>query len=499
MRIYPILVSMSLGCGGGVTTTDSSTTDPNVGVPCTPSWSLVTPDPVEGDTVEFRVECQNGEVQDSTLVILDGPAEVEVFADGRIEVPTGLDDAGHLELEIAVQSVTVESVSLDVWVADALGASGNAPVSPVTYRKEFGTMVLHLDIGGADIGDVPLAGTATWDGDAYPITLIAESLADQGQSKRTAILSATSAPIDWNEGGVDERTDLRLFSMGLDPSYMRQRMVHEMWEEMREDSGSDMQATTRAFYTTVYLNGTYHGLYLATEVPDADLNIEAGMDPFSEVWHATTEDANYDTLDAMGLEKVSLDVGFTKVSGGLLSDNSALESWLSSVIQTDADLMWSTLKVTADGQSWLDWMVLCQWAALSGHQTTGHALIRDAVTGTWVPLPWGFTSGLGLDDFGAPVPSNTVVDLSESNQGFSQILTSTIGSAAYTSAWDIHSLEPDGVLGQTWQNGKVDTWQTNTLLAFERDHSVWGAATSPEQGAADLLDWLGQRAVVASP
>ena len=44
--------------------------------------------------------------------------------------------------------------------------------------------------------------TATWDGDAYPITLIAESLADQGQSKRTAILSATSAPIDWNEGGV---------------------------------------------------------------------------------------------------------------------------------------------------------------------------------------------------------------------------------------------------------------------------------------------------------
>ena len=498
MRTYPIVLCLSLGCGGEVTPPDTGA-PPVGGVACTPSWSLLTPQPVEGDTVEFEVICQNGSIQDTTLTVVSGPAEVTVTPDGLVQVPTDLDDAGKLEVTVGVQSVTSEAVELDVWVADALGAAGNAPVSPTTYRREFDTLVLHLDLGGAAIGDVPQGGTATVDGDAYTVSVVAESSADAASAKRSALVTATGIPIDWNEGGVDDRTTLRLFSMGHDPSYLRQRMVHEMWEEMREDAALGTETATRAFYTTVYLNGAYHGLYLATEIPDADLVAEAGLSVLSEVWQATTEDANYDTVNTAGVDKLTLSEGFTKISGGIPGDNAALDAWIADLVEPDPNLMWGALQVTSDAQSWLDWMALCRWAALSGNQTVGHAVIRDATLGTWYPLPWGFDSGLGLDATGGAVAANASVDLTSANAAFDKILVSSGGSGLYQTTWDAHTTGPDGVLSLDWQQGKVTTWTENHGLAFDRDSTVWGTSPSPDQAATELEDWLSQRAAVATP
>ncbi len=495
MRTLPVLTLAIVACGGTPDDTDPGPTNPGTvtGPACDPQ-AVVTPEhPVEGDTVMWAFTCATGEAIGSyELSLSSGPAGASITADGAgLQFPTGDGDSGRHEVFVQFSGAgSIPEVFTDgQWVADDPG-SATGP-DPASYTKEFGLPVLHIDSDAA-LDDVGVGATLWWDGDSQVGTAgwLPGSVDDNG--KRDLVVTTGATPIDWNAGGVDDRSTLVLWSSNGDPSYTRRRLAHELWEELRE-SGTASGVPNRAFWTVVYLDGAYAGLFVAAGLPDTDLAVEADLSETSETWMGLDADANFRRLDAQGLPKLTLSQGLERTAG---TSDVAIEDLVAFASDSSAEDYWTQLATHINVEELVDYLVFAHHIGAEDSLASGVGFVFDPVGEQMHPTPWDLSTAFGLTRTGGSQDPAVHPDAGAANQLFSQLLAST-GGGTVGNTWTVLTATGQPLSADA-MHLRLDEWWLDITVSAERDRTVFGgSAQDVTDGQAALRAWIDDRAAAS--
>ena len=491
MKHSTIFVLLTLGCGGGSgepgTTTYGTTFVQNPAALCDPDFALLTPNPIEGDLVEVELRCASGNPFDDYVVTLEAAPNGDAAINGTLlTFSTGLDQAGEIEAFISFghPETIGETLIINLDIADAWNAAGNVAPDPLEYTDEFGTEVLWLDLAG-DPGVTPSAGTAYWKGDPYDVTVGFLNDEDAGNIKRNLLLTETGGlGIDFNERGVDDRSTLALYASANDPTRMRQRLSYEAWEALREPASDGWYA--KCFFTTVYLNGAYHGLYTGCELHDDQLLIENDLPATTSAWAGLDEDANFRREDAAGDPKISLTAGMDPLLGG---DSTQITAFVGHVADTDSPTFWATAGDWVQTAQVLDWAVFIEVAGLDKHVTTDSIWVYDPVLARHGVSLRNFDVSWGLDASGLAWPADTPIDHSRN-----QLLEHTwIGGKTSAENTLISLTSLAGTLGPTELHTTIADWDEELSAATPRDLEKWGSSEDYTAARDALETWIDDR------
>jgi hypothetical protein len=496
MKTTQLILFLAMACGGGgddTGQTGATTFESNPLAKCDPDATQLTPNPIEGDTVEIEIRCASGNaLTDYDVALVDGPEGASL--NGSIVTFTpGLADAGKTEVFLSFDHPETigETLIIKVDISDAWGVAGNELPDPATYDEEFGIEVLWIDLTtGSDITDTAQAATAIWHGNPYDIEVSTLGVDDAGNTKRDLWFGSTDAlGIDFNSGGVDTRTSMALLASANDPTRMRQRLGFETWEALREPSGGALYA--KCFFTTVYLNGEYNGLYTACELPDGELVGENDLPETTTAWMGVDEDANFRRMDAAGMDKLTLHDGLTPILG---SDTYSIDTFVAFVADNTPADFWADAANVVPTAHLMDWAVFARVAHLQDNITTGVIYGYNPDTDTQMISPWGYAHSFGLAADGTEVASDAPLDFSRN-----LLLEHTLdGGAVSVDATFVGQTAPGQIFDPLTLAMRVDEWDEEFSAAATRDLEMWGedpasygtATTALKAWFADRDAWL---------
>lgn len=486
--------------GAASTPTTGATSWPSPGPACDLASDLSTADHLEGDTITFTVSCTGAlTTGEADIELVNPPGGASFSAVSRQLVwSTGPADAARLELVFAARphgdTTSIPSagvVTVDV-VDDPFRADAE-PVDPATYPEEWGLPVANLQWTGEPNRTTNIDATFTWDGRAYTTGVQVHGRTSAKYPKLSYVVDFGDDELpmpDWG-GQVNH---LLLISTFDDNSYVRQKLAYDTWAAMAEHEGL-ARLTPRSFYTVVYINGEYQGLYLAVERIDDEFLDHMGFDRDANLYKAVEPDANFALTDAEGVEKTTLHQGFEKKEGLPEDDYSDLDALIAFTGGADPAEIIASADDHFDLAEAMDWLLLVFYAA--AEDTTCKNMYLVSSGGPFHLMPWDFNAAWGQNWRTYRIGADFSDDFSGDNRVFA-----AINEHAEDELWArFAAYRDDGPFALAWQESTVDAYYALIDRSAARDWQKWGDAYRSYDGWAaereddgDWTDYEGEKA-----
>ena len=245
----------------------------------------------EGETVVVQAECATG-FTGEPLAIEPLPEGAEWdAATATLTWTPGLDQGAVYELDVTGAG---EVGTVKIGVADRWDDPENQPVDPATYTEEYGLPVFHLVTGPGFNADDYTPATIVYRGHSYAGAEAknrgASSL-DYPKRSFTLKFSRDDKFGDQPIGFVGKRKVV-LNTTFDDNSYLRQRLVFELWNRL--DPG---HIQVQHYSAVLFLDGQYHGMYEVLDHIDEYLMEDHGFRQEGNLYKAVDHDANFRLVD----------------------------------------------------------------------------------------------------------------------------------------------------------------------------------------------------------
>ncbi|MCO4772569.1 MAG: CotH kinase family protein, partial [Deltaproteobacteria bacterium] len=412
---------------------------------------------------------------------------------------TTLADAGPVEVLFAVKPVGMggmpETVRASVWVVDDWTSPGNEPVDPQTYTREFGLPVMHI------LPDLPVSQSygdaTTWlDGVEYTSTVKIRGASSSDFPKNHFTMEFEPTQVDLGDYGLGRKDHLVLISTFDDNAYVRQKLVYDAWMEMAAFRGTT-PLTPRTAFIVVYLQGVYHGLYIAIDHIDDEFVGELGYDPDANLYKSVSHDANFWLTRNNGSPKSDLTSGWEKKEGPDedWSDLEGLTQWAGSI---DPATFAAQKDDWIETSEFIDWLLLVHHFAANDSAGKNAYIYNAPLDQRFHYVPWDFNHALGQDWRTLRVSADTHTHFENRNAIFSHLVNEP-GLA--TEVWAHYDalrapgapLAADRLLSLT--DGYYELIHPSAQrdwLRWAEEYATFGRWASQRQG--DLLDYPGERA-----
>lgn len=525
-----ILALLLAGCGpdgapdsGGADTdvaddaaADSASDTSGWGAPgaaCALASDLADPYLLEGESVAFTVSC-TGELAtaDADIVAVGLPAGATYDATTRAFAwTTGPADGGRIDVVFSVtprdgsaEVPTAETITF--WVADDPSDAANVAVDPATYTEEWGLPVFHIDVAAA-IGEEYTDASIVYGGHTYAATIKVRGASSSYYPKPSYMMEFDDEELPVDAWGV-HRDHLILLSTFDDNSYVRQKLVYDLWAAMAEYWGV-ARLTPRSFFAVVYLGGRYAGLYVGLDRIDDEFLGQMGFDRDANLYKAVDHNANFALTNVYGSAKSTLHDGYTKAEGLPEDDFDDLDDLVSFTGSVDAETLVAEAPDWFDVREFMDWFLLVHYT--TSEDSAGKNAYLYNVPGDWGfrYVPWDFNHSLGQGWYTYRIPADYSNDFSGDNRIFWAIQSVPSADAEQWARYA--AMRADGPLNPAWLRAQVDAYYALIEPSAQRDWRTWaesyrsygGWAASRDQSGdwtdydaekAYLYQWLEDRA-----
>lgn len=468
---------------------------------------------LEGDRVTFSVAC-GGELGASAVLEPAALPDGASWDGATLSWHTGAASGGRIDFVFAVTTQgradevpLAETVTF--WVADDPGNPDNVPVEASSYTEEWGLPVIHITPSGT-IPDYSIPAELVFEGLDYPAAIKVRGKTSSNYPKPGYTLSFPEAELPISAWGVT-RDHLALISPFDDNAYVRQKLVYDQWAAVTEFWG-EPRLTPRSFFTVLYLNGEYLGLYLALDRVDDEFVEQRGFDPASSLYKAVEHDANFYLTGVGGAAKESLHDGYDKKEGEPLDDFSDLEALVAFTGHADAQGLVDGASEHLDLQEFMDWFLLVHYALAEDSGGKNSYLARASDSGVFRYCPWDFNQSWGQTWRTYRRSSSELNDHTADNKVFWAILEVESASAEL---WERYRsmAQPGGPYDPAWLRAQLDAYYEQIEPGAARDWEKWSADYYSYEGWADernedddwtdyqgekayLYQWLDERAAL---
>jgi len=487
--------------GGGESAVDTAGW-PGPGLHCGLSSDAATPYWLEGDVVSFDVLCTD------TLLTEDADIEAISIPDGATYDPdtrgftwaTGPADGGRVEL---VFSVTPTDGSGDVpsaeklvfWVADNPDAADNVAVDPLTYTEEWGLPVIYVDYsGGLNTEYIP--ATVTFRGLTYTSSIKIRGASSAYYSKPGYTLEFNDKKLPIEEWGV-KRDHLILLTTFDDNSYVRQKLVYDMWAAMADYWG-EPRLTPRTFFTVVYLNGSYWGLYVGLDRIDNEYLEQMGFEKDANLYKAVNHNGNFYLTNVYGGTKSTLHEGYTKEEGLPEDDFSDLDDLVEFTGSSSVSDLLAGSGDWIDLQEFMDWFLMVHYTLAEDSAGKNSYLYHPQGGGIFRYSPWDFNHSWGQGWYTYRISATSDDYFTSTNKVFYAIQSDADADAEL---WErFAQMRADGPLSLAWQEAQLDEYYALIDPSAQRDWDKWDERyytysgwASTRASAHDWKDFEGEK------
>ena len=501
----PVLPQADADTGGGSDAPSVGDTDEPVdtGPPAPCGFTSTAPpgDLVEGDRVTFTVGCSLSALDAVELSVLGLPPSAEFDpGTGVFEWQTNGADAGPVDLTFSAPAADgpPETLVVSLYIHNDEDAPGDRPPDPASYRTEFGLPVVHIDARGS-LSESYVEADITLDGETVTGSAKVRGASSTAYPKKSYTLDFGGDELGVADWGERTRGHLYLLSTFDDNSYVRQKLVFDTWAAMAEAQGAQ-RLTPRSFFTVVYLNGDYLGLYLGVDRMDDEYIRHMGFSGEGDLYKSINHDANYRRVDARGREKGDLATGWEKKEGADESDFDPLRALMAFASAANPATLAAEGGEWVDLQEFMDWQILVTWTQSEDSAGKNAYLYRDDETGLFRCSPWDFNASYGQNWYTLRHPATYIHDFSYRNYIFEMTRAEPTLRAEMRARFAALSA-PGGPLTAEWQLGTLDAYTDRIEAAATRDWARWGAEyerfdrwASPRDAAGDWNDYEGERA-----
>ncbi len=453
---------------------------------------LSTPYWWEGETVTFVARCRTGvSAAAGDVAVLGAPAGARFdAATGVFAWDTGATDGGRVDLAVTAASATgfPESETVTLWVADNPDLPFAAAPDPDTYLEEWGLPVVHIEPSGA------------LSQEAVPARITIRGAAIEGSAKIRGAFSAgytkPSYTLDFEgeELAVDEwdgpsRGHLILITSFDDISYVRQKLIYDLWIAMAEHQDVE-RLTPRTFFAVVYIDGAYQGLYTGCDRIDDEFIRHMGFaSGEGNLYKAVNHDANFKLVMANGGTKTNLHAGYTKEEGLPEDDFSDLDALVAEVGGASLHEIASGQAGAIDLDEFMDWFILVSYALAEDSAGKNSYLYSGEDTPVFRFVPWDFNHAFGQDWRTLRTDPEADNDYVWNNRVFEALQEDPAAAAALWAR--MAALRDDGPLNDAWLLERMDGYYDVLGPAPARDWDHWGRAHEEFHGWAGYRDQAG--------
>lgn len=456
----------------------------------------------EGDTVHFTVACSGDlATADARISVVRLPGSARFDGDTlSFDWSTGPADGGRIDLVFSVSPAddpdavpAAETVSF--WVADNPDSPDNIPVDPTTYTEEWGLPVLHIDYEGTlDASYIPASVVSG--GDTYPATIKVRGASSYYYDKKSFTLEFDAEELPIPAWGVT-RDHLILLSTFDDNSYVRQKLVYDLWAAMAAYWGQP-RLTPRSYFTVVYLEGAYHGLYVALDRIDDEFMDQMGFDRESDLYKAVNHDANFYATNASGYTKSTLHDGYTKEEGEETGFDE-LDNLVNFTANSDAATLIAGAPAWFDLGEMMDWFLLVHYANSEDSAGKNAYFAKVPQAGLFRYVPWDHNHAWGQGWYTYRIESGYLNNFTWNNRIFWAIQDDP---EAQLALWDRYrQMRADGPFDPAFLEGLVDGYYAAIEPSAARDWAKWddayyayGGWASTRDAYGDWTDYQGEKA-----
>jgi len=438
----------------------------------------------EGDTVAFRLGCEEAGAEVALSMPSSPPASS--FSDGVFEWETGPSDGGRHDLVFSVQrpGAAPSTYGVTVWVADNPELAGAQPVVATEYTEEWGLPVFHLS-APEGLGGTYQPGTVTVDGTTLEASVKIRGASSANYPKKSYMLEFEEDELavpGWDK----TRDHLILLSTFDDNSYVRQKLVYDLWAGIAAHWDAD-RLVPRTGFAVVYLNGVYHGLYVMLDRIDNEFLRHMGLEDTGDLFKAVNHDANFYLTASNGSEKSRLSAGYEKKEGDPEDDFSSLEDLVAFTGSASAEEIVSGMDDWLDRGEFMDWLLLVHYTLSEDSAGKNSYLYLDPERGVFRYAPWDFNHAWGQNWY----TQRTSVDRINSFSGSNRVFWA-LHEADSDALWArFAELRDNGPLALDALTSMVDGYYAEILPSAERDWDHWRSEYRSYGGWASSRDASG--------
>ncbi len=448
----------------------------------------------EGDTVRLGVTCASGMSPAEAGVTVLGLPDGAVFGptSGIFEWETDGRDGGRVDLTWTAPTAggaLPESQVVTLWVADNPDAPAARAPEPHAYTEEWGLPVVHIEVG-RPMTQSEQPATITVRGEQVEGAAKIRGAFSASYTKPSYTLDFDSAELGVREWGSRTRGHMVLITAFDDISYVRQKLIYDMWAEMAAVQGVE-RLTPRTFFAVVYLDGEYQGLYTGCDRIDDEFVRHMGFeDGEGNLYKAVSHDANFKLEHSSGAPKGWLGAGYEKAEGLPENDFSDLEALVGAVgAASDAEIASGAHPIQLD--EFMDWFLLVTYALAEDSAGKNSYLYVGPDSEDFRFIPWDFNHSWGQDWRTLREDPFTENDYRWNNRIFIALqddpgLRSQLDARAL-------ALHEDGPLNADWVNARLDEYYETLGPGPARDWERWKDAHRSFGGWASLRnqsnDW----------
>lgn len=458
---------------------------------------------LEGERVLFTVSCSGSFSTANAVFAADALPSGATFdpATRTFSWTTGPADGGRIDMAFSVLPVDGSTELPDhgtvtFWVADDPSRTDNVPVVPETYTEEWGLPVVHVATSTVLNTDTDSEATVTWYGRPYATGIQIHGKTSSHYPKQSYGLTFTDAELPIAAWDVT-RDHLLLISTFDDNSYVRQKFTYDLWAAIADYWGQP-RLTPRSFFTVVYLNGHYLGLYVGEDRLDDEWADQLGFERDANLYKAVDSDANYALTDQYGADKVTLHQGYEKAEGDPEDDWSDLEALVEFTGNSSAEEIISGSPDWIDINEWMDGLALLLY--VNGEDSyLKNIYLHHAPGELFRFAPWDFNASWGQNWRTYRVSASFEDTGALDNRIFAAILTDPEASSWFWSRFE--QLCRLGPLRESWQRETLDGYFASIDRSAQRDWDVWadqhrayGEWAEHREEEADWTDYAQEKA-----
>lgn len=433
------------------------------------------------------VSCETG-AQGFSLELLTGPGSMTL--EGWVLLwSTGFSSAGHHEVTVSVSGGEglPEIVSTTLNIADGWDESSNVPVTPADYLTEFGLPVIHLH-SSEQITESYSEGVVWVDGEANQAEIKIRGASSSYYPQNAYTLKFPEDPIDLETHGLEKKHRLVLISLFDDNSYIRQKLTYDLWMAMAERSGTDDRLTPRTFFTVVYLNGVYNGLYVAVDHIDDEFMGEFGLNRDGNLYKSVSHDANFYAWSYYGGDKSDLSQGYEQKEG-----SSAFFD-LRELVEFTSESSRAEFALEAEDwfsvEEFMDWFILVHFLNAQDSAGKNAYLYNDPSSPRFRYVPWDFNHAVGQDWMTIRIDSDYVDDFTWANGIFEHFQEHPELSIQLNERFDA-LLEEGEIFSWVSLKDRLDAYWDQITPSADRAWERWGDEYESYSGWAYYRDYYG--------
>ena len=444
----------------------------------------------EGETLTVVFDCASGLDRSEFEATVNPLPPGARFDDESWELTweTSLTDAGHHEVALAVHPVDlgdwqIEEETVELWVADGHDDPLNVPVDPVEYTEEWGLPVIHLE-PSEELSQCHVPATVTFMGRSYEAEMKIRGGISVRYPKNSFTVRFDEDDLDADVLGLGDEDHLVLITTFDDNSYVRQMLAYDLWAEMAEHWG-EQRFTPRTSFVVVYLDGEYHGLYIACDRIDDHFMNEMGFDDEANLYKSVNHNANFYRTRDGGADKGTLHEGYEKKEGEPVCEPAQcgeeeeceegaffdLEALVAFSADSDHETFWAEAHEWMNVDEFMDWYLFVYFTMAGDSIGKNAYLYNQPDQWEFRYIPWDFNDSWGQNYLTVRVATDFTRNARRFNGIFAHFLDHPEAAEVLWSRF--RDLRDRGPFRAAWLQARIDDYYEAMERSAQRDWDRW--------------------------